>query len=102
MNQELVDLVVKLVLAIASVLITGYFIPWLKSKVDSTKYNDFLSLCKQCVEAANQLYTPEEWKEKKLYVLGIVANYAMDHNVNITNDEINAIIEGFVIAVKGK
>lgn len=101
MNEEIITMIVKVVLTIASVLITGYFIPWAKSKIDSTKYNDFLTLTEKCVEAANQLYTPEQWNDKKLYVLGIVANYAADHHVNITTDEINAIIEGFVISLKG-
>lgn len=101
MNQELIDLVVKLVIAIMSVLITGYFIPWIKTKVDSTKYNDFLALVEKCVEAANQIYTPEQWAVKKQYVLDITENYCKDHGINITAIELDAIIEGFVIAVKG-
>lgn len=101
MNQEIIDLVVKLVIAVVSVLITGYFIPWIKSLVDSTKYNDLLTMVEMCVEAANQIYTPEEWEKKKSYVVELVCNYAADHKVNITMSEINALIEGFVKAVKG-
>lgn len=101
MDQELIDLIVKVVVAVISVLITGYFIPWVKSIVDSTKYNDLLTMVEMCVEAANQIYTPEEWNKKKAYVLEIVCNYAKDHRVNITMEEINALIEGFVKAVKG-
>jgi len=102
MNQELITVLFKMVLAIASVLITGYVIPWIKSKADSTKYNDFLSLAQKCVEAANQIYTPEEWATKKKYVLDITESYCKEHGVNITSEELNAIIEGFVISVKGE
>lgn len=102
MNKEIVEMIMKILIAIISVLITGYVIPFLKSKAESTKYNDFYTLVKQCVEAANQIYTPEEWKEKKIYVYRLVADYAVKHGVNVTPEEIDAIIEGFVIAVKGK
>lgn len=101
MNQEMLDLIVKLIIAVLSVLITSYFIPWLKSKVDSTKYNDFLSLVEKCVEAAEKIYTAEEWASKKQYVLQISEAYAKEHGINITGDEINAIIEGWVKEIKG-
>lgn len=102
MNKEVLDLIIKVLVAVLSVILTSYVIPFLKSKSESTKYADLLILAKQCVEAANQIYTPEEWKEKKLYVYKLVADYAVEHNVHITAEEIDAIIEGFVIAVKGK
>lgn len=100
MDQELLNIVMKVVLAIASALITGYVIPLIKSKVDSTKYNDFLTMVEMCVEAANQIYTPEEWSEKKVYVLNLTSGYIKEHGVDITADELNALIEGFVKAVK--
>lgn len=102
MNQEFLNVVIKVVVTIISVVITSVVIPWIKSKIESTKYNDFLSLVHKCVEAANQLYTPEEWATKKQYVLDIAENYCIEHGVNITAEELNAIIEGFVIAVKGE
>jgi len=102
MNQEIINMIIKIVVAVVSVIITSVIIPWFKSKIDSTKYNDFLSLVEKCVEAANQLYTPEEWAEKKVYVLNLASNYCVEHGVDVTPDELNAIIEGFVIAVKEK
>lgn len=102
MNQEFLDMIIKIVVAVVTVLITRYLVPWIKEKTDSTKYNNFLSMVLQCVEAANQLYTPEEWKAKKEYVLNLAIEYAGSHGVNVTMKEIDAIIEGFVIAVKGE
>lgn len=102
MNNEMIDLIVKVVTILVSVLITSFVIPWVKSKIDSTKYNDFLSIVEKFVESANQIYTPEEWRNKKEYVLKLVISYVNKHGVNINMNEIDAIIEGFVIAVKGK
>lgn len=102
MDREIMELIIKLAFALLSVVITGYVVPWLHSKAESTKYNDFLTFSKKCVEAANQIYTPEEWRDKKIYVLGLLSNYISEHGINITTDEMNAIIEGFVKAVKGE
>lgn len=102
MNTEILNIIVRIVLAIVSVLITGYFIPYVKSKVDSTKYNDFLTMVEMCVEAANQLYTKEEWKEKKNYVFDLALKYTSAHGVDLSLNEIDALIEGFVIAIKEK
>lgn len=101
MEKEILELVIKLVFAIISVIITSVIVPWVKTKVDSTKYADFLVLVKKCVEAANQLYTPEEWAMKKVYVLNITSNYCSEHGVDVSPEELDAIIEGFVKAVKG-
>lgn len=101
MTNEMMDLIVKIVISIASVLITGYLIPYIRSKVTSTRYNDFLVLIEKCVESANQIYSPEQWRTKKNYVLNLVTTYARNHGVDITDEEIDALIEGFVIAVKG-
>lgn len=102
MNNELLEVIVKVVVAVLSVIITSVIIPYIKSKVDSTKYNDFLTLVEKCVEAANQIYTPEQWAQKKQYVLKIVENYCIEHGVKITAAEVDAIIEGFVILCKGE
>lgn len=101
MNEEILNLIVKLIIAVISVLITGYVIPWIKLKINSTKYNDLLSLVKKCVEAAEKIYTPTEWSSKKKYVLEVVEQYASNHRIKITANEINAIIEGWVKEIKG-
>lgn len=102
MDKELIEIIVKITATVISVLITSFVIPWIKSKIDSTKYNDFLTMVEMCVEAANQIYTPEEWQDKKKYVLGLAIDHANKHGVNVTMNEIDAIIEGFVKAIKEK
>lgn len=101
MNQELLTMIIKLILAILSVIITSYVIPFIKSKMDSTKYNDLLTLIEKCVQAAEKIYSAEEWSQKKEYVLELVSAYAMDKGIDIDPSELNALIEGFVKSVKG-
>lgn len=101
MNQEILTMIVKLVLAIVSVLITGYLIPWLNSKIESTKYNDLLTLVEKCVQAAEKIYSQEEWNQKKNYVFELTSTYAQEHGIDITPEELNAIVEGWVKEIKG-
>ena len=101
MNQEILDLIVKLFLAVLSVIVTTYVIPWINSKKESTKFNDLLVLIEKCVQAAEKIYTPEEWSAKKEYVLELASAYAMDKGIDIDPAELNALIEGFVKVVKG-
>lgn len=102
MDNQIMEILLKLLLTIMSIALTTYILPWIQSKMESTKYNDLLSFVKQCVVAANQLYTPEEWAEKKQYVLEITENYCTRHSIPITSVELNAIIEGFVKIAKGE
>lgn len=101
MNEELLTFIVKLVLALLSVIITSYVIPWLKAKIESTKYNDLMIFIEKFVESAEKIYTPEQWRDKKSYVLRLAEEYAQSHNVDITAPELNALIEGWVKEVKG-
>lgn len=101
MDKEILEITIRMLFAIVSVIITTVIVPWFRTKIDSTKYADMLVLVKKCVEAANQIYTPEQWASKKVYVLDLAENYCKEHGVEITAEELDAIIEGFVISVKG-
>ena len=98
------DMYVKIILGIISIisaLISAYLVPYLNSKKHSEEFamlNDFII---DMVRAANQLFTPEEWKEKKQYVLNLVTKYVNDKtSIGFTEDQIDAIIEGIVREVK--
>ena len=98
------DLFVKIVLGLISIisaLVSAYVIPYLKSK---NAYNEFAILNDfviDMVRAANQLFTKEEWKEKKGYVLHHVNQYLEQHtSLGLTEDQVDAIIEGIVREIK--
>lgn len=101
MDRELLELIVKVVLAVVGTILTYYVVPLLKSSVDSKKWNDIMQFVKKCVEAAEKKYTAEEWREKKLYVMTLVANYCESKGFPLTTEDLDALIEGFVKEVKG-
>lgn len=98
------DMYVKVILGIISIisaLISAYVIPYLKQSKNMKEFamlNDFIV---NMVRSANQLYTPEEYKEKKQYVLELVTRYANEKtSLGFTEEQIDAIIEGIVKEVK--
>lgn len=101
MDEKIIEIIIKSVFAVASVLITGYLIPWIKSKMSNEKYNELLIFIRKCVEAAEKIYTVEEWKEKKTYVVEMAEDKLDSLGIDITAEELNGLIEGIVYAVKG-
>lgn len=101
MDSEIITMIVKCVLAVVSVILTGYVIPYIKASTDAKKWADIWDFCQKCVEAAEKKFTPEEWREKKLYVMTLVANQLNKMGIEFTADEIDALVEGFVKEIKG-
>lgn len=101
MTNELFIKIVSALITIMCALITAYVIPYIKSKVDANKLEQFEFYAEKAVRCAEQLYTPEEWKEKKSYVMNYLAKVITDTlKINITYDEVNAIVEGLVNEIK--
>lgn len=100
-NKELMEILIKCVFAVLSVVLTGYVIPWLKAYVGEKNMAMLMEFIQKCVEAAEKLYLPEEWMDKKKYVLKLATEKLAELGLNMSEDELNAIIEGYVKAVKG-
>ena len=100
MSTDLITKIVEAILTIPLALVSAYVIPWLKTKIGQDKMdqlNDFIELA---VRAAEQLYTPEEWQQKKAYVLDLAEAKILQLGLGLTEDQLDAIIEGIVNAVK--
>ena len=101
MDKELITFIIEMVLAVLSVVLTTYVIPWIKQSANAKKFNEIMAFCEKCVEAAEKKVTPEEWEEKKLYVMKLVAAQIKKLGANISAEELDALIDGFVHEVKG-
>lgn len=100
MTEEITRILVEAIGSIAILLITSYLIPWLKGKIGEDKYRVIENYTELAVRSAEQLYTPEEWKLKKSYVLSCVTEKLEEVGLYISETELNNIIEGWVNAVK--
>ena len=103
MNNQIFTQLVCGIITIIGALISAYLIPWLKVKVDTTKMADFISFVENVVRWANQTIPAEEWERKKEEVTQRVVSYVERHSgLELTDDDIDAIIEAVVNSVKMK
>ena len=101
MNPELISELTKAIVSVILILISAYVIPWLKNKIGDDKYATIIEFAEIVVRSAEKIYTPEQWQEKKNYAVELVIAKAKEVGLELSVEEINAIIEGAVQAVKG-
>lgn len=96
MNDILFE-ILKTVVIIAVILVTRYFIPALKSYVSRTNYAWIVAIVKDAVECAEQTIKEEKsGPKKKALVMETVGRIFSDANINITQDQLNALVESAV------
>ena len=99
MKIDITQIAVALI-ALLSAVITGFLIPWLKSKfnLNQTNINEsqrylFMLIIETAVKAAEQLYNSDQGKEKKQYVLDLLA----EQGFNVDDKALDAAIESLVL-----
>lgn len=94
------DLFIKImgaVLTIIAALISAYIVPFIKSKIGTEELAKLITYIDITVKCADQIFTPEQFAEKKQYVLGLVNNFIKSKlNISLTEEDIDALIEGAV------
>ena len=100
MNTDLITKIVELLLTIIIMLLSAYVIPWIKTRIGAEKMKQLEQFCEAAVRAAEQLYTPDQWKQKKEYVLQLVTDKITSLGIGLNEAEVDAIIEGVVNFVK--
>lgn len=87
--------IINAVIALIAAVCMRYLIPWIKEKISAEKREDLYAWVEIAVAAAEQLYLQSEGPQKKLYVLGFLANRGFD----VDPDEIDTVIEAAVLAL---
>lgn len=100
MDSEIMKIILEALIGVIAILITGYLIPWIKGVVGEDKFAMLVELTAYAIRAAEQIYTPEQWAEKKAYVLKYVVEKAEEIGVELTADDIENLIEGLVNEIK--
>ncbi len=86
---------VEAVIALAVVLITGFLIPYLKSKVEIAQWEKWRNIAKIAVQAAEQIFMGEgRGAEKKEYVL----NY-LSEKLKVDKETLENLIESGVFEI---
>jgi len=84
--------IILAILTLAGTIITRYLIPWIKSKTSERQFEALKILAKTGVYAAEQIFTTEQWKEKKEYVVKLLE----ENGYSVDSNSIDALIEAMV------
>ena len=91
MTIDLTQIILAIITLIGAI-ITRYLIPWIKEKTDEKQFEALKVLAKVGVYAAEQIFTSEQWKEKKQYVL----DFLTKNGYSVDAPAVDALIESLV------
>lgn len=100
MTSEIFVRIVLSIITIIGALVSAYVVPYLKIRVTDQQIkqlNYYVSIAVRCAE---QIYTPEQWKIKKAYVMDYVTDMAEIIGIKLSQDQIDTIVEGVVNEIK--
>lgn len=101
MEKEIFMQIVGAVFTLIMSLITAYLVPWIKTKMDANQLAQINKYIELAVRCAEQIFTPEQWREKKDYVYDYIINKVeTEFKIHLTEADIDLMIEGVVNEVK--
>lgn len=96
MNEILFE-ILKAVVMLVIVLLVRYAIPYVKLKVEDTKYAWLVKWVELSVKSAEQtIVGSKTGAEKKAIVTEFIKNLLMQKNISISDDQLNTLIESAV------
>lgn len=101
MNFEinLTQIIIAIITLLFSV-ITGYLIPFIKSKTDERTYNMIVMGCEAAVYFAQQWYKQEDGERKKEEALKYAENWFEERNIKVDMSLISDTIEAELKKIK--
>lgn len=101
MTTELFIKLATSIISILGVIFTAYIVPLIKANVSQKKLDQLSYYVSVAVRCAEQIYTPEQFKEKKQYVVDYVLDVVNSKlHINLNEQDIDIIIEGIVNEIK--
>ena len=95
--------ITQIVIAFIGVLfaiITAVLIPWVKSRTTTNQQNIIAALARTAVYAAQQLYSPDEWKAKKIYAVEFITEQLKRYGITLDADAVSAAVEAALKEIK--
>lgn len=101
MDNYLFIKVVSSILTILVAIITSVIIPWIKAKITAEQMEQIKKYTEYAVRCAEQIYSPEEWQDKKAWVMDYITELINERlHLSLTYEDINTLVEGVVNEVK--
>lgn len=102
MREYMVEIVI-FVITVCGVILTKNVIPYLKALVKNSEYSDIYDMVETAVKAAEQKCSqPKQGKAKKAEVVAFITHWLNEKGINLTEDEIDRIIEATVYSMNNE
>ena len=99
--DDITMILLKVVISVCAALITAYVLPYIKTLKDDARYAKVIEVVELAVRAAEQVIRdPKSGQIKKARVLKVVRKWLGEHNIDISEDEIDQLIESAVFQMK--
>lgn len=93
MSEYLFKVIISLI-PVAGAIITGYIIPYIKTKISCAKLDEISQWVSKAVDAAEVLFdSPETGDEKCEYVIAFIDKLFNSKKEVITKDQIRVLLE---------
>lgn len=93
MNEQLFN-IISLLIPVIGAIITGFLIPYLKTKLSSARTDEIARWTTKAVEAAEVLFdVPGSGEEKRDYVIHFIDKMFNSRKEVITRDQIRILLE---------
>lgn len=92
--------ILEIVITVIACAVATFLIPWLKNKIGADKVDQIVNWVKQAVLFAQQTMWNENGENRKAYVIKFVKEMCDKYHVNITEEQINVLIEAAVKQMK--
>lgn len=95
--NDMTFMILKMVISITTALVTVYLIPFIKSQTKTKQQEELLTIIDIAVKAAEQtIHDPKSGSIKKAEVITFVTSWLNEHNIKITEDQLDKLIEAAV------
>lgn len=100
MNDNLFQ-VIMLLIPVLSAIITGFIIPYIKTRISAARMDEITKWITKAVQAAEVLFdAPESGEEKREYVIGFVDRIFNSKKEIITKEQIRVLLEASLQQMK--
>ena len=99
MDTKLFMTIAMAIISIAGALVSAYVIPWIKTNVSAKDLETITFWVRFAVRCADQLFTPEQWEQKKQYVMNYIIDKVAELGLKLTEEDINTLIEASVNSI---
>lgn len=96
MDTNLFMTIALAIISIAGALVSAFVIPWIKTNISAKDLETITFWVRFAVRCADQLFTPEQWEEKKKYVMSYIITKCGELGLKLTEEDINTLIEAAV------